>query len=846
MSKEISASQPQKKKVSRWVKYLWRSFWVGLLAIVGLFTAANYGVFGKMPTLRDLENPEADLASEIISADGVPMGKFFLENRSEVKYSEISANVVNALIATEDVRFRKHSGIDAEAVARAVSSFGKQGGGSTITQQLAKMILKQGQGSLIERSTQKIKEWIIAVKLERNFTKEELIALYLNRAEWLNIFGIRNASYTYFQKEPADLKVEEAAVLVGMLKGSSFYNPINHPERCLERRNVVLGQMVIAGFLTEADANRLKAKPLITNFKKIDEKIGLAPHFKYALADQLKEWCKKNKNPKTGEPFDLYQDGLRIYTTIDSRMQKYAEEAVEGHMPVLQSKLNYVFRARGDKIWKGHDNTIRKAIEMSDRYKAMKEDGIADDVITKSFSTPVKMKVFTWKNKETHEIDTTMTPLDSIKYQKRIMQTSFCAIDPKSGEIKAWVGSVNYKWFKYDHVTALRQVGSTFKPLVYTLAITDAGYTPETYVQGGAITLGGKTIKGGGGTCAYCLAKSINSCAWRLIGQVGVKRTIEFAHQCGIKVKIPPYYSIALGAAEIPMIEMLQTYTMFPNRGYNTAPVYFTRIEDKNGNLVYEAPVAESKQVIGETDAYTMVKMMQGVIKEGTAKRLNAYRIPAEKAGKTGTTNNNTDGWFIGYTPTLLAGTWVGCEDPFIPIYQNNAGGAEMAAPAWGAFMSKVYNDKRFKMYSDQKQFAVPIELKNDPVLADAQFYKALTNGTPDEDGSGGRRRSADGGEGEGDMQNEYMTDEEFLGNNEAGTDDNNGGMGDVPPVEPTAAPAPATTKPVEPPAKKEASKTNEAPKKDAQKKDAPKTNDKPKSQPAAKPKDDNDGGFGG
>jgi penicillin-binding protein 1A len=844
MSKEISSSQPQKKKVSRWVKYLWRSFWLGILFVVGIFLAANYGLFGKMPTLRDLENPEADLASEIISADGVPMGKYFLENRSEVKFSEISANVVNALIATEDVRFRQHSGIDAEAVGRAVASLGKQGGGSTITQQLAKMILKQGSGSFMERATQKVKEWIVAVKLERNFTKEEIIALYLNRAEWLNIFGIRNASFTYFQKEPADLKVEEAAVLVGMLKGSSLYDPIRHPNRCLDRRNVVLGQMLVAGFLSESEASRLKAKPLITNFKKIDEKIGLAPHYKYALAEKLKDWCKKNKNPKTGEPFDLYQDGLRIYTTIDSKMQQYAEEAVEGHMPVLQSKLNYVFRAKGDKIWKGHDNTIKKAIEQSDRYKAMKEDEPTDEAITKAFNTPVKMKVFTWKNKETHEIDTTMTPLDSIKYQKRIMQTSFCAIDPKSGEIKAWVGSVNYKWFKYDHVTAQRQVGSTFKPLVYTLAITDAGYTPETYVQGGAITLGGKTIKGGGGTCAYCLAKSINSCAWRLIGQVGVKRTVEFAHQCGIKVKIPPYYSIALGAAEIPMIEMLQTYTMFPNKGYNTEPVYFTRIEDKNGNLVYEAPASESKQVIGETDAYTMVKMMQGVIKEGTAKRLNAYRIPAEKAGKTGTTNNNTDGWFIGYTPTLLAGTWVGCEDPFIPIYQNNAGGAEMAAPAWGAFMSKVYNDKRFKMYSDQREFTVPVELQSDPVLADAQFYKALTNGTPDDDG-GGRRGSGngDGSEGEGDMQNEYMTDEEFLGGNEASSSDENGGTENAPTppkTEPKPTPPAKTTPATTPPA---------APKKDGQKPaDKPKqpanTNDK--KQPAAKPKEDNDGGFGG
>ncbi len=725
--------------MKRSVKILWRIFFGGLLFVLLLFVAANFGLFGKMPSLRELENPEADLASEVISADGLLMGKYYLENRSEVSYNEISQNVFHALVATEDERFYDHSGIDAKAVIRAVYSLGKDGGGSTISQQLAKMILQQGHGNMFSRGMEKIKEWIIAVKLERNFTKEELLTLYLNRAPWGNIYGIRNASRTYFQKEPKDLKVEEAAVLVGMLKGF-IYDPIRHPQASINRRNTVINQMVVAkqAYLTAAEAEKLKAKPLITNYKQIDENVGIAPHFRHALIDVMKDWCKNNKNPKTGENYNLFKDGLKIYTTLDSRLQRYAEESTDTHMPNVQAKLNSTLRYKGESLWKNHQITIENAIKQTERWKNGKEDEIDEKDIRKQFDIPVPMKIFSWKKGgDKHEMDTIMTPIDSIKYHKKIMQTSFLAMDPRSGEIKAWVGSVNYKWFKYDHVTTNRQVGSTFKPLVYTLAVQDAGYTPETYIPGGPLTLGGKTISTGGGTCAYCLARSINGCAWHLIAQVGVKRTIEFAQQCGIKAKMPPYYSIALGTAEIPMIEMLQAYTMFPNRGFNTAPTFVTRIEDKNGNLIFEFPLAKSTQVIGEADAYTMVKMMQGVIREGTAKRLNNYRIPCEKAGKTGTTNGNTDGWFIGYTPTLLAGTWVGCEDPFIPIYQDNAGGAEMAAPAWGNFMQKVYADKKYETLTSQKEFSVPMELKNDPVLADAEFYKALQKGDKPTDDNG-------------------------------------------------------------------------------------------------------------
>jgi penicillin-binding protein 1A len=712
--------------MKRSVKILWRIFFIGFTLLVLLFVGANFGMLGKMPSVIELQNPEADLASEILSADGKLMGKYYSENRSEVKYHEISPNVVNALIATEDERFYEHSGIDAQALMRVALTAGTKGGGSTITQQLAKMILDQGgRSNVLKRGFEKVKEWIVAVKLERNFTKEEIITLYLNRAPWGNVYGIRNASRTYFQKEPADLKVEEAAVLVGMLKGF-IYDPIRQPKRSIDRRNTVINQMVVAKqkYLTEAEGAALSAKPLITNYKPIDEVEGIAPYYRRALLEILKDWCNTNTNPRTGESYNLYRDGLRVYTTIDSRMQSYAEQAVEKHMPQLQKKLDNYFKYKKD-LWKGRDKIIESAMKYSERWKALKKDEMDEKDIIATFKVPVKMKIFSWSGNDKHELDTVMTPIDSIKYHKQLLQTSFAAMDPRTGEVKAWVGGINYKWFKYDHVMAQRQVGSTFKPLLYTLSVTDAGYTPETAIPGGAITMNGKTISGKGGTLAGCLAFSQNYAAWKLMSIIGVSRTIEFAKQCGITAKMPGVPSIALGSADIPIMQMLQSYTMFPNKGYNTSPVYVTRIEDKNGNLIHEFPVAQSKQVIGEADAYTMVKLMLGVVQKGTAKRLNSYNIPAQKAGKTGTTNGNTDGWFIGYTPDLLAGTWVGCGDPFIPIYQSNAGGSEMAAPKWGIFMEKVYADKKID-FPRQKNFDVPVELANDPIFADTDLSSLI------------------------------------------------------------------------------------------------------------------------
>ena len=724
------------------VKMLWRVFFGGLLLLILIFTAANFGLLGKMPSLKELENPEADLASEVYSSDGKLMGKYYAENRSEVKYNEISPNIIHALVATEDQNFYDHSGIDARAVARAVIKLGTDGGGSPITQQLAKNMLGQGKGNVFKRGTQKIKEWVIAVKLERNFTKEEIITLYLNRASWGNLYGIRNAARAYFQKDPIDLNIEEAAVLVGMLKGF-IYDPIRHPSASLNRRNTVIERMVDCKqhYLTDEQANKYKAKPLITNFKKADDNVGIAPYFRFAVADKMKDWCKKHKNSKTGENYDLYRDGLRVYTTINAKMQQYAEESVVQQMPIIQKKLNAYLKTASDKTWKEHENVIQSAMRTSERWKNLKEEEMKDADIKKSFLAKVKMKVFAWNAKK--ELDTVLSPRDSIIYHHQLLQTSFVAMDPKTGEVKCWVGGNDFKWFKYDHVTASRQVGSTIKPLIYALAVQDAGYTPSTIIEGGAVQYGKemKTFYGGGGTLANCLAFSKNTASVRLTNMLGVNRVIEFAKSVGISAPLPPYISLSLGAAEIPLLQMLQAYTMFPNKGFNTEPVFISRIEDKNGNLLEDFTQVNSKQVMSEQDAFTMVKLMEGVVEIGTGRSLNNYNIPVQKAGKTGTTNFNTDGWFIGYTPELLAGTWVGCDDPFIRIYSGTSGGNEMALPKWGYFMKKVYGDKSLG-FGKIKEFAEPAQMSKDPIYADQNFKDIVNSGdssnNPEDLGNGG------------------------------------------------------------------------------------------------------------
>ncbi len=732
MQKNKNSSNKKRSEnnfISPSVKILWTMVIVGMLLVAGVFTAVNLGLFGSLPSLQELENPQADLASEIYANDGKTlMGKVYSENRVSVDYDNISKHVIDALISTEDIRFYDHSGIDIIAIGRAVKGFGQEGGGSTLTQQLAKNILGQGRGSVLKRGTDKLKEWVVAIKLEKNFTKQEIISLYLNRVSWGNIYGIRNASRVFFQKEPSELTTDEAALLVGMLSGPGQYDPVRHPKAATERRNLVLDRMVTNNTLSLTDEAKFQKKPLGIKYKKLDESVGIAPYFRSVLRKKLDEWCNSHKNPATGENYDLRRDGLKVYTTIDPAMQLYAEEAMIKHMVNMQKKFNAQL---SKNVWKGHEDILDKAMKESERWKNLKEEGQSAEEIKKSFSIPVKMKIFAWNTKRS--TDTLMTPSDSIKYHKQMMQTAFLAMDPISGEIKAWIGGIDFNWFKYDHVTANRQVGSTFKPILYTLALTDAGLTPESYIGGKPITLANKTISGGGGTMAYCLAKSLNAAAWDLMSRIGPKKTAEFAHACGIKSNIPVVPSIALGSADIQLIEMLRAYTMFPNRGFNTEPIFINRIEDKNGNVL-ESFQPEVKQVISESDAFMMYKMMQGVVDFGTGGSMRwRFGINSDMGGKTGTTNDNTDGWFIGYTPQLLAGAWVGCDDPFLHIRNGwTNGGNDMAMPEFAFFMQKIYEDKKLGI-DPKAEFQKPAELNNDPIYADQNFSAIVKEGEGNE-----------------------------------------------------------------------------------------------------------------
>lgn len=707
------------------IRIFWKIFlWCWGIFIIFIITL-NLGLFGKLPSLEELENPSMLSSSEILATDGTLMGKYYTKDRTNVKYKDISINVIHALIATEDERFYEHSGIDVRSLARAVVYMGREGGASTITQQLAKNLLNQGSTNSIMRLTEKFKEWVVAIKLEKNFTKEEIAALYLNMVSFGDeIYGIRNAAKTYFQKEPDRLSVEESAVLVGLLKGNTIYNPRRNYKAAFDRRNIVINQMVRNGFLTPDEALINKQKPIELKYKKLDENAGVAPYFRDILKDDIKNWCKNNINPKTGNPYDIFKDGLRIYTTINPRMQEYAEVAVYRHMQNLQNVFNNQTNIKNGSVWASKEGirVIENAMKKSERWKSMKEDGITDEEIYKSFNEKQSMKVFAWNTKR--EKDTIMSPKDSIKYHKQLLQTGLLVVDPFTGEVKAWVGGIDFKTFKYDHVNVKtkRQVGSTFKPFLYTLAVNN-GYKPETILPSGPINMGNKIIDGSGGPMAICLAYSKNPGAAYLINQLGVKRTVEFAKQCGITSNIPEVPSIALGSADISLFEMIQGYTMFPGRGFNVEPHYISRIEDKNGNILATFS-SKSKEILSEADAYIMTKMMQGVVDFGTGRALrSAYGFTSEAAGKTGTTNDNTDGWFIGFTPQLLAGIWVGADDPFLRLMYTT-GGAQMAMPAWGYFFQQVYQDKTLGI-DPLAKFQVPENLKNEEIFD----YQELSGG---------------------------------------------------------------------------------------------------------------------
>ncbi|MBC9930470.1 penicillin-binding protein 1A [Chitinophaga qingshengii] len=715
------------------VKILWRVAF-GILALFVLFILLiNFRVIGNMPSMEELENPRAALASEVIADDGTILGKYYQVDRSSSDFNEISKNVINALIATEETRFYQNSGIDAKGTL-AIPFYlliGKKRGSSTITQQLALNLQtdnlgKQRATNPISRGFQKLQEWIIAVKLERNFTKQEILTLYLNTVAFGdNVYGIENGARTFFSKDAGHLSIEEAAILVGMLKGNTLYNPRRNPQLALSRRNTVIDNMVDAKFITPAEAAAAKSKPIVLHYNKIDHNKGLAPYFREVLRDEVKAWCKDHKKAD-GTPYNLYRDGLKIYTTINPRMQLYAEEAVAKHLATLQKYLSAQNDVKTGNVWKKWPQYLDKYMKESDRYRNMKEAEASDEEITKSFNTPTKMKVFAWKSStepDLNEKDTVMTPMDSIKYMRAVLQAGFMAMDPESGEVKAWVGGPDFRYFKNDHVAKTRrQVGSTFKPFLYCFAIMN-GMSPNTMLPNEPITIGNWTLTrnsegsvGGSISMAGALARSLNLVSAYLIKQIGAKAFADFAqNKIGFTSKIEPYPSIALGVSEISLYEMLQAYTMFPGRGINTKPIYITRIEDRYGNIL-ETFAPAKREVISEKESYTMVKMMEGVLQPGGtgARMRGTYKMQGEMAGKTGTTNDNTDGWFIGYTPKLLAGAWVGCENNFIHFATTGIGqGANTGLPIWALFMQKVFADNTLKVNSTDK-FQVPANMTDE------------------------------------------------------------------------------------------------------------------------------------
>ncbi len=745
----------------KFIYVLWGLLILTVAAIAIIFSAIANGKIGYVPPVEELENPNLKFATQIISDDGQLLGTWSLskENRVYVGYEDLSPNLVKALIATEDVRFKDHSGIDIRAFSRAVIKRGilmqkHAGGGSTITQQLAKQFYSPTADNVMERLLQKPIEWVIAVKLERYYTKEEILTMYLNKFDFLNnAVGIKTAAKTYFGKDPKDLSVEEAATLIGMCKNPSLYNPRRFNERCRGRRNVVLDQMQKANYLTEAECDSLKALPLTLKFQPVDHKDGLATYFREYLrgimtakkpnksnyrgwqAQQYYEdsiawetnplygWCNKNTK-KDGSHYNVYTDGLKIYTTINSRMQRYAEEAVYEHVAkYLQPRFFKEKKGRKTAPYTSQlsveevQKILDRSIHQSDRYRTMKEAGYSESEIMQAFNTKHEMQVFSYEG----EKDTIMTPLDSIKYYKHFLRAGFMSMDPITGYVKAYVGGPNYNYFQYDMaMVGRRQVGSTIKPYLYTLAMEN-GFSPCDMTRNVEQTLYDENGKawsprnssrshyGEMVTLKWGLANSNNWISAYLMSKLSPYELKRLIHSFGVLNKdIQPTVSLCLGPCEISVGEMVSAYTAFANRGIRTAPLFVTRIEDNEGNVVATF-TPKMDEVISESSAYKMVVMLRSVINEGTGNRVRRlYGITADMGGKTGTTNRNSDGWFMGFTPSLVSGCWVGGEERDIHFDTMRDGqGASMALPVWGLYMQKVYADKTLG-YSQDERFDIP------------------------------------------------------------------------------------------------------------------------------------------
>ncbi|PTM10161.1 MAG: penicillin-binding protein [Bacteroidetes bacterium] len=733
--KKATASQD----FSKYIKWFWKLFTAGFLLIILLFLLASWGAFGKLPDYTQLENPKTNLATEIISADGQLIAKYYLDdNRTPVEYKELSQHLVDALIATEDVRFHEHSGIDARGTLRAIANLGSKGGASTISQQLARQLfVGVASTSTIGRLTQKLKEWVIAIKLERQYTKEEIIAQYFNIYDFgNNADGIRSASRIYFGKEPIDLDLKESAMLVGMFKNSSLYNPIprRNPIGVKNRRNVVLAQMEKYGYVSETIKDSLQKTELDLNFSPETHREGLATYFREYLRAFMKDWTSKDENKKPdGSNYNIYLDGLKIYTTIDSRMQKYAEDAVAQHMPRLQAEFfNQNTPKRNptapflDLDKEEIKSLMNTGMRRSERWRKMKYDlGKSDDEIIASFEKPVQMGVFSWQDGRYAEIDTVMTPMDSMRYYKSFLRPAMMAMEPQTGHVKAWVGGMNYKHFQYDMVKqGKRQVGSTFKPFVYAAAIDQLHLSPCDSLPRSQITIEANKYGNpepwapqnddgnyqGFLTLKAALASSVNTVTARLMDKIGPQPVIDLAKNLGIEQDILPVPAIALGTPDLSVYEMVAAYSSFANKGVYTKPVMITTIADKNGTILYQT-VPETKDVLSEEAAYVTVNLLQGVTQGGSGTRLRhsyatdavykeiitgyPYEFDNPIAGKTGTTQNQSDGWFMGMVPNLVAGVWVGGDERSIHFPSITYGqGAAMALPIWGLFMKSCYADE--------------------------------------------------------------------------------------------------------------------------------------------------------
>lgn len=764
MMKDIQNNE--KVKSAKGYKKVILVLWVFVVLIIAAVAFSIFfisqGWLGKLPPISDLHNPINKYASRIYSSDGKVIGtwSYASENRVMVPYDSLPDNLVKALVATEDVRFYNHSGIDLRAVARAVVKRGllhqkSAGGGSTITQQLAKQLYSDVAENTRQRLMQKPIEWYIAVQLERYYTKEEIITMYLNYFDFLNnAVGIRNAANTYFGKEPSQLNLVESATLVGMCKNPSYFNPVRFNERSRERRNVVLSQMQKAGYITEAEMKEAQAEELdVSRFHVLDHKEGLAPYFREYLrkimmagkpdrddyaswqgqqyyedslaweTDPLYGWCKKNKK-KDGTNYDIYSDGLKIYTTIDSRMQKYAEDAVYEHVALFlqpnfdREKRNSPNSPYSSRLSRAQvDKILQRYMKQTERYRIMKASGYSEEDILKAFNTKQEMSVFTYHGM----VDTVMTPMDSMRYYKRFLRSAMMAMDPKTGEVKAYVGGLNFRFFQYDNVLGggRRQIGSTIKPFLYTLAMEN-GFTPcdvapnvqRSYQVGNTVWTPRNSSHARYGemvTLRWGLSQSNNWIAAYLMSQMNPKQLVTLMHDMGIKNRdIYPSLSLCLGPCDVSVGEMVSAYTAFANAGVKFAPLLVTRIEDASGNVVATF-TPQMKEVMSPNTAYSMIDMLKAVIDEGTGRRIRfRYNIKAEMGGKTGTTNDNSDGWFMGFTPSLVIGCWVGGDDRDIHFNTMQYGqGASAALPIYGLFMNKVYKDSKLG-YSQDEKFDIP------------------------------------------------------------------------------------------------------------------------------------------